>query len=385
MKSEMKRLSIALGLCCAAALAAVPQPPAVKKLENLGFLTGAKAPGNTLGQGGVGGTDLGYPAYSEKWGKMFLFFGDTFERPENLKGDWRSNVVGYGDPGRIVRDRILDGFVTNRPGRACAAVEGRHVDGREMTRIPTGAIEVDGRLYLFFFSMRSWKLPRNIRMNGGGAVFSDDAGVTWTEIPALYRKNLLEGDSTGVVCGFTQVFPVCGRDGFVYFFGEGGFRSGPIRLARARATCPDIENPSRWEYFTGTDDGNPCWKEGTEGLHLCHKLEKANLVDDLCGEFSVCWNPYHGRWLMIYTREGEGEGRVTPISIRARVADHPWGPWSESTFLFDRKFPFGYKCNSVYGGLTHERMTENGGKTVYFLYSQYAPVYQTSVMRLEFQ
>ena len=34
---------------------------------------------------------------------------------------------------------------------------------------------------------------------------------------------------------------------------------------------------------------------------------------------------------------------------------------------------------------THERMTENGGKTVYFLYSQYAPVYQTSVMRLEFQ
>ncbi len=87
MKSEMKRLSIALGLCCAAALAAVPQPPAVKKLENLGFLTGAKAPGNTLGQGGVGGTDLGYPAYSEKWGKMFLFFGDTFERPKDLKGD----------------------------------------------------------------------------------------------------------------------------------------------------------------------------------------------------------------------------------------------------------------------------------------------------------
>ena len=30
-------------------------------------------------------------------------------------------------------------------------------------------------------------------------------------------------------------------------------------------------------------------------------------------------------------------------------------------------------------------MTENGGKTVYFLYSQYAPVYQTSVMRLELQ
>ncbi len=88
---------------------------------------------------------------------------------------------------------------------------------------------------------------------------------------------------------------------------------------------------------------------------------------------------------MIYTREGEGEGRVTPISIRARVADRPWGPWSDSTFLFDRKFPFGYKCNSVYGGLTHERMTENGGKTVHFLYSQYAPVYQTSVMRLEFQ
>ena len=385
MKIAMKRLSVTIGFCCVAALAAVPQPPAVKKLENLGFLTGAKAPGDTLRQGGVGGTDLGFPAYSEKWGKMFLFFGDTFKRPESLKGDWRSNVVGYGNPDRIIHDRILVGFVTNRPGRACAAVEGIHEDGREMTRIPTGAIEIDGRLYLFFFSMRSWKLPRTIRMNGGGVAYSDDAGATWTEIPALYRKNLLEDGSPENVCGFTQVFPVYGRDGFVYFFGEGGFRSGPIRLARSCATRPDVENPSRWEYFTGTNGGKPCWKRGAEGFRLCHKLEEANLMDDLCGEFSVSWNPYLKRWLMIYTREGEGEGRVTPISIRARVADCLWGPWSDSTFLFNRKFPFGYKCNSVYGGLTHERMTENGGKTVYFLYSQYAPVYQTSVMRLEFQ
>ena len=50
----MKRLSVAIAFCCVAALAAVPQPPAVKKLENLGFLTGAKAPGDTLRQGGVG-------------------------------------------------------------------------------------------------------------------------------------------------------------------------------------------------------------------------------------------------------------------------------------------------------------------------------------------
>lgn len=399
----------------AAAAPARPAPPVVASLENEGFITGDKAPGRTYTRYRVGGTDLGFPAYSAKDGRMYLFFGDTFEKPETLEGDWRSNVVGIATPEELLA-RTIPSFATDRHGHAIQAINGWHIDKCEMTKIPTGAIEIGGTMYMFYFSMNSWSNEDDGKMNYGGCVKSVDGCRTWkrvndlswinhpdgkaaqdgkgnasSSIAELVRQDV-RGDATTwrldynahVGHGFTQIFPLDGKDGFIYLFGEGGFRSGPVRLARVAANCRDFEDFSAWEYMTGTAvDGTPTWTKGAEGLKTAHNPGAPVLFDDRCGEMSVAWNAYLGKWLCAYTRENAAE--KPHLSIRIRVADRPWGPWSDAVKLFDMDFPFGYECNSVYGGFFHERLTEDGGRVAHLIYSQYSPVYQSSMMKVTFQ
>jgi hypothetical protein len=48
------------------------------------------------------------------------------------------------------------------------------------------------------------------------------------------------------------------------------------------------------------------------------------------GEMSVAWAPHIDRWLMTYNCRGR---------ILLRAARAPWGPWSQSLVLFDKKAP----------------------------------------------
>lgn len=392
-----------------------PAAPRIAALENLGFLTGDQAPGKTFTHYRVGGADLGLPAYSARDGRLWLFFGDTFEQPETLEGDWRSNVVALAFPEEVA-SRRLPAFLTDRHGHAIQAINGWHIDKYEMTKIPTGAIELAGTMYLFYFSMNSWDNEDDGKMNYGGCVKTSDGGRTWVRvndltwinhaapkerqdkagnssasIAALVAQDV-RGDATGVPFdyaahvghGFTQIALADGHDGYVYAFGEGGFRSGPLRLARVKDNVRAFESFADWEYYLGTDAaGRPLWQAGTAGLRAAHERPEAILFDDRAGEMSVVWNRYLGQWVCTYTRENRAE--KPHLSIRARVADRPWGAWSEPTKVFDMDWNFGYPCNSVYGGFLHERLMEEDGRVAYLIYSQYAPVYQSSLMKVTFE
>jgi hypothetical protein len=55
------------------------------------------------------------------------------------------------------------------------------------------------------------------------------------------------------------------------------------------------------------------------------------------GEFSVAWNQYLNKWIMLYNH-------CNPPGINFRVADYPWGPWSENAVLFNRDRDNGSCC-----------------------------------------
>ena len=66
------------------------------------------------------------------------------------------------------------------------------------------------------------------------------------------------------------------------------------------------------------------------------------------GELSVTWNAPLGVWLLLYNAG-------TPRGINARVAQHPWGPWSDSVVVFDPGW-----AGTGYGEFMHVRDAPDG-------------------------
>lgn len=373
---------------------------AVEKIEWIGMVTGADSPGKT-DEYGVGGTDLGFPIYNSTNDTMYLAFGDTFTTPATLSGLWRSNVLGYSTDFDLSDGLKIEGFITNNANIAKPVIDGLHIDSYEMTKIPTGGIEINGTMYMFYFSKYSWNNQAKYSMNYGGVVKSTDNGQTWErvydlswlddsvperkeEIEKLANQNIdLQDTDAGITMethagySFTQIFPVDGKDGYVYIFGEGGYREGGIRLGRVKYA--DFETFEAYEYFNGFDEeGNPVWLNGSEGLKTVENNRKAYAVSDMCSEQSVMYNAYLKKWMVVYLRNNQ-EGIVYC------TADNIYGPYSDAETLIPYSYPFTNGSNAIYGGLVHEKYTEDDGKTFYFIMSQWTPVYNSSVVKVVLQ
>ncbi len=370
---------------------------AVDKIEWLGMVTGPDSPGKTE-QYGVGGTDLGFPIYNSVNDTMYLAFGDTFTNAATLSGMWRSNVLAYSKDFDLSDGLMLDGFITSKTNVAKPVIDGIHLDSYEMTKIPTGGIEIDGTMYLFYFSKYSWNNQPKYSMNYGGVVKSTDNGQSWqrvhdlswlddsvperkAEIEKLANQDIdLQDTDAGIAMethagySFTQTFPVDGKDGYVYIFGEGGYREGGIRLGRVKYS--EFESFEAYEYFNGFDEsGKPVWLKGSEGLKTVEKNRKAYAVSDHCSEQSVMYNAYLEKWMVVYLRNNR-EGIVYC------TADNIYGPYSDAEVLIPYSYPFPNDNHAIYGGLVHEKYTEENGKIFFFLMSQWTPVYNSSLVKV---
>lgn len=380
----------------------------IEKVEWLGLITGPESENAEIcANAQVGGTDLGFPVYVESNQKTYLFFGDTFQ--VKMQGLWRSNVCAYTSQKENFGNGLrFDGFLMDEKGEmAKGIVNSAHVVCDERTKIPTGAIYLNGALYLFFFSKYGWLasgVSRERSMNFGGAVKSVDEGKTWHRIPELTwfdhdesPVEALDGNTierlqtlaaedvdlkalgqeldlkahTGYY--FTQIFPVDGKDGFVYLLGEGGYRSSGMKLARVKKE--EIECFESYQYFNGKDEnGEPIWLKGSAGMKTVCENDKAFIVSGKCGEQSCIYNEYLKKWVIAYT--------TTPDRIAFCTAEHIYGPYSEPETLIDHTYPFPNKDTSIYGGFMHEIWTEERGKIFYFIMSQYDLAYNSSIVKV---
>ena len=366
----------------------------VLNVEWLGMLTGPESANRTDMEYVVGGTDLGIPVYNSKNDTMYLFFGDTFQNEKNQTGYWRSNVVGLSKDYDLSDGLTFDSFLAGSSGIAKAVIDGHHADGFEMTKIPTGAVEVDGVLYMFYFSIRTWN-PNS--MNYGGAVKSTDNGETWervydmtwvdhdeggysADIARLVNEDidLQENGGNIDIAGragntFTQIFPIDGKDGYIYILGEGKYRQGGIRMGRVKKE--NIEVFEEYEYFNGIENGQPVWLKGSEGLAVIEESKKSYIIADHCSEQSCMYNEYLQKWMVVYLHNN-GDGIVY------READNIYGPYSEPKLLVPYSYPFANGVSSIYGGFVHEKYTEQNGKVFYMTISQWMPVYNSSLVKI---
>ena len=361
----------------------------VKSIVEIGAVTGRNSPWNdTITSARVAGTDLGIPVYDSQNQRMLLLYGDTFSSQKAGEGsgynDWRSNVCAYSTDFDLFDGLVLDGWIT-RPGREMAKelVPSNKTDNYEMTTIPTGAIEVDGAIYMFYMSVRHWGANGEWSVNYCGLTKSVDGGENYTRVSDVAFTGIkdqitaeLTGYTPSVVVshyapGLCQIYPLAVGE-YIYLYGIQGGRFDGVQLARVKAS--EIENFNSYEYFTGLDsDNNPVFVAGVDGCKYIsteENKEATQIIIGPAGEMCVMYNKYLGKYMTIYQM-----GQLMVM----RTADNPWGEWSAPITLF------GYEVyHAMYCGFMHEKYTEQDGKIVYFMMSYWWD-YESILMKLELQ
>ncbi len=230
----------------------------------------------------------------------------------------------------------FDDFVTDRTDHAKELVPSLKRDGVEMTKIPTGGVNVDGRNYLAYMSVRHFGQPGHWTTNYSGVAYSDDGGQTWHDAPSARRPN-----SPGVDEKF-QMIAYARRDGFVYAFGTPNGRFGDAYVARVPEQR--LLDTSAYEYWTGNN-----WLRGTSAL-------AAPIVGGPVGELSVRYDQVLHSWEMMTLDESRG-------AIVVRLARQPSGPWGAPIpVATSSRYPH------LYGGFFNPDST---GSDIYFTMTQY--------------
>ncbi|WP_245905940.1 DUF4185 domain-containing protein [Mycolicibacterium palauense] len=330
-----------------AAQVVLPDLPSSLTSAPVGWVTGQnnnafpglfwKQTNNTAGFG-IYGTDLGIMWDGGIWnGKPFVHtaYGDTFSGP-NMTGDWRSNVL------LISTDTNLsNGLSLEQTGYAYQFIPSNRGAlswfTREVTVIPTAGIQIDGKQYVNYMSVRQWGNPGSWSTNYSGiAVYNPDTDK-WSLANSTIRSAGLFRSSKPYVWGSNNfqmgafVLPPEGSaqadDGWLYSYGTPAGRSGTIYVSRVQQD--EILNLSKYQYWNGSDwvSNRPSSAEpilpGTTKSSFFGLFKRT--VYPSAGELSVQYNQYLDKYLMTYTDGGN--------NVVMRLSDSPESGWSDPITL----------------------------------------------------
>jgi hypothetical protein len=325
--------------------------------EALYQLTGPNSPENTAALG-LASTDLGF-MWDAGDGRTLIAFGDSFTCGASGDG-WHSNALFSSRDTDPTDGLYIDGTVS---GEASGEFLPRSlkIPGVEHTKIPTSGIEVGGKQYVDFMSVKSWGQPGRWTTNYARTVVSDDGGRSFTPVPGSTRTNSdastdprlpdlpghRPGDENFQMTALTK------DAGYVYVYGTPNGRDGSARLARIpEADFPDL---SAAEYRSGSG-----WSSDVGAA--------TPVLDGRVSELSVQYNAQRGKWLAMYESD---EGIVL------REAPSPTGPWGGKHTVVSRA-----QVPDIYGSfmLPHQAPTADG--KLYFVATSWAG-YNTTMMRTD--
>jgi hypothetical protein len=343
------RTGLLLAVMACAVLVVVAPPGSAQgaqpgQARRVAVLTGDGSMNATQARFGVKGTDLGI-MWTDERGQILTAFGDTFGGAwagpgtgfgDPATNDWRSNTLARSSDRNPAGGMTFTDFVSDRPGHAKELLSSLKKDNLEISKIPTGGVNVAGRNYLAYMSVRHFGQPGQWITNYGGIAYSDDDGQTWVPAPQTCRTNSPAFDEKFQMISFAR------RDGYVYAFGTPNGRFGNAYLAR----IPEAQllNLAAYQYWTGKT-----WQPGLSAL-------AAPIVTAPVGELSVRYDDTLRSWQMMYFDQPRG-------AIVVRLAPQPTGPWGTPiTVATDRQYP------TLYGGFLNP---DSHGPDVYFTMTQY--------------
>jgi hypothetical protein len=333
-----------LAVTVSAAASGVAQSAPLGHAIPVAVLTGAGSINATEARYQVKGTDLGI-MWTDDRGQILAAFGDTFGIgwagissgfANATMIDWRSNTLARSTDRNPADGMAFTNFVTDRPGHAKELLPSLKKDGVEMTKIPTGGINISGRNYLAYMSVRSFTEPGHWITNHSGIAYSDDGGQNWQDTPSAHRPNTPALDEKFQMTAYAR------RDGFVYAYGTPNGRFGDAHVARVPEQR--LLDYSAYEYWTGKD-----WQRGGSAI-------AAPIVTGPVGELSVRYDQTLRSWEMMYLNESRKE-------IVVRLAPQPSGPWgAPMAVATSREYP------NLYGGFLNP---DSKGRELYFTMTQY--------------
>jgi hypothetical protein len=284
---------------------------------------------------GVVGTDLG--SSFEHDGRLWFLFGDTW--PDPLSGDsvaWTTDRTP--EPG-IGLHFVSSGSRFTSP--RVTTLDGRSLSTRAF-EVPLAGFSAHGRMYIFRSTDHRRAGGREVM---GRSILTRAVNGDPTTLACLYDFSVVDRGGT-----FINVSCVVRDDGLPWLPFRGpallAWGSGRYRASDAFFACAplgSVENEGCWRFYCGDEprSGRPIWSDvESDALALFPHSE--------IGELSVTWNAPLDLWLMLYNAG-------SPRGINARVAQNPWGPWSDSVVVFDPRW-----AGTGYGAFLHEKDRSDG-------------------------
>jgi Domain of unknown function (DUF4185) len=333
------------------------------------WATNAPTAAQTLSNFGMDGTDLGFPADTGT-GPLYFLFGDTWpirHPPASIPSVPPDDALGWSTRATPPDGRdCLDLHIATGERRTFAHPTVAPAIKQGLFNVPSGGIFLDDVFYAFFWTNHCAH-PAALAPDPSAPLTVPGASGTCLETPEINSvgRSVLARATAASPLAFHQTMfadpavmvPAITRmpSGFVYvtaanlpplFAGRLEVRESRVPVfgaARYRASIPYLAmapratfgNPATWSFFAGRTDGHPVWitREQWESGHTASgawappagaEIYAATPGERCVGEHSVTWNAPLQSWLLLYNCGG---------AIKARVAAHPWGPWSPPTVI----------------------------------------------------
>lgn len=317
--------------------------------------------GEWLAEMGAYGADLGMPV---KIGDQIMYlFGDTFSG-DNRTGLWNSNFATLSTDFDFSDGITFDSAVSKNGTMIKAVAQGKHNDNdefdkeTEVTKIPTGGIQIGDYVYVFYMSVRYWGTAKGWLITYNQCIKSKiDDLINWEDVESL-RWNDEEAYNFGQIYPFKDP-----KSDYIYLYCIPGGRTESCCLARTKEAYFESRDEIEYLVSEGT------WVKGDAGLASL-KENPYYIAEGAIGEPCVCYNPYLDKYMLTFTSTRNGKSAVYML-----LSDSPDQKFTGDIVLFDNNV-FWY-----YGAFLIPDMMEDNGKTFYIVASRWA-TYRTYVAKV---
>jgi hypothetical protein len=298
--------------------------------------TGASSINKTHTVADVCGTDLGIMFDWRE--RTYITFGDT-KSCKTTNQFVRSNTLAFSSDTDPADGLTFDGWVMDERGGAKEIIP-EDIGGT--TAIPSSAIAVGDRAYIYYMNVSNWGRYDGFWLCNFASLASADApdDGTWRKWATTISWSPGDFNQLAVVRGAADPTTL-------YVFATPCGRYGAVKLMKV-----DQEKPldkAAYSYFAGFDANGPVWSPS--------ELRAVNVAGGPSGELSIRYDAALERYLMSYLDSFKS-------GIVVRESPNPWGPWSAPVVVArTSEYP------SLYGSFMKTGFGD--GATFYFIMSRF--------------